>query len=129
MNVERLMAASLCSRVWGSPVKLHLSLALLWRTIGKQKGQQADTTVYLDLLVCPVVLGSKGQMKGILETPEGMFHLSLPPVGGENVVLGPVVSIRDQNPAAEPVFLEGLELILVDPEGQIKDLIGNFAQL
>jgi hypothetical protein len=89
----------------GTSREAALFLGSLVQDHGKKKGQKTDESMNFDLLIRPVVLRSKSQMKGILQILESIFHLSLAPVSGDNFFFGPVMTVGNQDSAAQPVLL------------------------
>jgi len=82
---------------------------------GEQEGKQTDERMHVDFLVGPVVLGPESQVLVVFDLAKDGFDLALAPVGQDDILGGPLVTVRDNDPLAEDLRLQMLESGVIDP--------------
>ena len=86
--------------------------------------EDAGEDVDVEFLIGPVVLGSQGDVDGVLEVCEDGFYGSLTSVGADDLGGRPVVAVGDEDDAAEGVTIESIEGVAVEGVGDREATFG-----
>ena len=87
------------------------------------QSQHAIEGMDSELLVRPVMGGTKGEDMGVLHPPEGSLDMELAAIGAHNLFVTPVVTVREEKGFPEESTLKVFPFLVVKGPSELRELV------